>query len=351
MINFTSKDRYDFADLQRLVEVLRAPGGCPWDGAQTHLSIRRNFLEEAYEACEGFDLDDPAHMREELGDVLLQVLFHTDIEREAGRFTLDDVCDAECRKLIFRHPALFGGEAKSWDEVKQQEKGQTTVTETLDGVARSLPAAWRSEKIQKKAAKCGFAWESAAECLGKLEEETAELRHAIEEGVDPSEELGDMLFAAVNVAAFLQKDPEQVLHDACEKFIRRFGAMESAARQAGRSLDSLSREELLSLPKPEPNTEKRTYIMNKTELIAEVAKKCAMSKKDAEKAVSATFDTIAEVLCAGDKVQLVGFGGFETKAREARMGRNPKTKEPIEIPATTVPVFKPGKALKDQISK
>ena len=166
---------------------------------------------------------------------------------EAGRFTLDDVCDAECRKLIFRHPALFGGEAKSWDEVKQQEKGQTTVTETLDGVARSLPATWRSEKLQKKAAKCGFAWESAAECLGKLEEETAELRDAIEEGVDPSEELGDMLFAAVNVAAFLQKDPEQVLHDACEKFIRRFGAMESAARQAGRSLDSLSREELLSL--------------------------------------------------------------------------------------------------------
>ena len=92
MINFTSKDRYDFADLQRLVEVLRAPGGCPWDGAQTHLSIRRNFLEEAYEACEGFDLDDPAHMREELGDVLLQVLFHTDIEREAG-------CPEQVRRL------------------------------------------------------------------------------------------------------------------------------------------------------------------------------------------------------------------------------------------------------------
>jgi len=151
MINFTSKDRYDFADLQRLVEVLRAPGGCPWDGAQTHLSIRRNFLEEAYEACEGFDLDDASRMREELGDVLLQVLFHTDIERAAGRFDLNDVCDAECKKLIFRHPALFGGEAKSWDEVKQQEKGQTTVTETLDSVARSLPATWRSEKIQKKA--------------------------------------------------------------------------------------------------------------------------------------------------------------------------------------------------------
>ena len=247
MINFTSKDRYGFADLQKLVEVLRAPGGCPWDGAQTHLSIRRNFLEEAYEACEGFDLDDPAHMREELGDVLLQVLFHTDIEREAGRFTLDDVCDAECKKLIFRHPALFGGEARSWDEVKQQEKGQTTVTETLEGVARSLPATWRSEKIQKKAAKCGFCWESAEGCLDKLEEESAELRQALSDGQDPEEELGDLLFAAVNVAAFLQEDPEEALHKACEKFIRRFGAMESAARQAGRSLEELSREELLAL--------------------------------------------------------------------------------------------------------
>ena len=247
MIDFISKDRYDFADLLRLVELLRAPGGCPWDGAQTHLSIRRNFLEEAYEACEGFDRDDAACMQEELGDVLLQVLFHTDIEREAGRFTLDDVCDAECKKLIFRHPALFGGEAKSWDEVKQQEKGQTSVSDTLAGVARSLPATWRSEKIQKKAAKCGFVWESANECLGKLEEETAELRQAISEGADPAEELGDVLFAAVNVAAFLQEDPEEILHRACDKFIRRLSAMESAARQAGRSLGACSREELLAL--------------------------------------------------------------------------------------------------------
>ena len=149
MINFTSKDRYDFADLQRLVEVLRAPGGCPWDGAQTHLSIRRNFLEEAYEACEGFDLDDPAHMREELGDVLLQVLFHTDIEREAGRFTLDDVCDAECKKLIFRHPALFGGEAKSWDEVKQQEKGQRDVGRRSAFAACNVAQRKASEKSRK----------------------------------------------------------------------------------------------------------------------------------------------------------------------------------------------------------
>ncbi len=247
MINFTSKDRYDFADLLRLVELLRAPGGCPWDGAQTHLSIRRNFLEEAYEACEGFDLDDPARMQEELGDVLLQVLFHTDIEREAGRFTLDDVCDAECKKLIFRHPALFGGKAMSWDEVKKQEKGQTTTSDTMRDVARSLPATWRSEKIQKKAAKCGFVWESADACLDKLAEETAELRQAIHAGENPEEELGDVLFAAVNAAAFLQADPEQTLHRACDKFIRRFSAMETAARQAGRSLEDYSREELLQL--------------------------------------------------------------------------------------------------------
>ena len=115
MINFTSKPRYMLDDLIRLVHVLRAPGGCPWDAAQTHLSIRRNFLEEAYEACEALDCDDEAMLREELGDVLLQVLFHADIEADRGRMTIDDIADAECRKLIFRHPFLFGGERASWD--------------------------------------------------------------------------------------------------------------------------------------------------------------------------------------------------------------------------------------------
>ena len=122
MINFTSKPRYMLDDLIRLVHALRAPGGCPWDAAQTHLSIRRNFLEEAYEACEALDCDDEAMLREELGDVLLQVLFHADIEADRGRMTIDDIADAECRKLIFRHPFLFGGERASWDELKKQER-------------------------------------------------------------------------------------------------------------------------------------------------------------------------------------------------------------------------------------
>ena len=246
MIDFIRKPRYTLPDLIRLVHVLRAPGGCPWDAAQTHLSIRRNFLEEAYEACEALDCDDAAMLREELGDVLLQVLFHADIEADRGRMTIDDIADAECRKLIFRHPFLFGGENASWDELKKQEKGQKTTGEAMQGVARSLPATWRAEKIQKKAAKTGFCWESADEALDKLAEETGELREAVRDHTNIDEELGDVLFAAVRVASTLERDPEQALHAACEKFIRRFTAMEQTALAEGRPLETLSKDELLA---------------------------------------------------------------------------------------------------------
>ena len=161
MINFEEKTAYTVEDLRRIVHLLRAPGGCPWDGAQTHESIRRNFLEEAYEVAEAIDEKNPAHLKEELGDVLLQVLFHASIEEDAGRFTLDDVADGICKKLIFRHPHVFGGAAAtpdSWEELKRQEKGQTTYTATLQSVAKSLPGLWRAEKIQAKAEKAGFEW-------------------------------------------------------------------------------------------------------------------------------------------------------------------------------------------------
>lgn len=229
MIDFTSKDRYGFEDLVRLVTALRAPGGCPWDRAQTHLSIRRNFLEEAYEACEGFDVDDPTLMREELGDVLLQVLFHADIEREAGRFTLDDVCDQECKKLVFRHPQLFGGEATDWEVCKQQEKGQTSLSQVLDSVARSLPALWRAEKLRKKAAKGGMAWESPRESLEKLDQASAALHQAARTGSQAEEALGELLFAAASAAAQLDIDPEQALHQACERYIRQVAQQEQPA--------------------------------------------------------------------------------------------------------------------------
>ena len=246
MINFISKPRYTLPDLIALVHALRAPGGCPWDAAQTHQSIRRNFLEDTYEACEALDCDNEAMLREELGDVLLQVLFHADIEADRGRMTIDDIADAECRKLIFRHPFLFGGESASWEELKQQEKGQKTTAEAMDGVARSLPATWRAEKIQKKAAKTGFCWESADEALDKLAEEMQELREAVRDGTNIDEELGDVLFAAVRVASTLEKDPEQALHAACEKFISRFTAMEQALLADGRPLGTCSRAELLA---------------------------------------------------------------------------------------------------------
>ena len=181
-----------------------------------------------------------------LGDVLLQVLFHADIETGRGRMTIDDIADAECKKLIFRHPFLFGGEAESWDELKQKEKGQKTTGEAMAGVARSLPATWRAEKIQKKAAKTGFRWESADEALDKLAEETGELREAVRDHTNIDEELGDVLFAAVRVASTLERDPEQALHAACEKFIRRFTAMEQTALAEGRPLETLSKDELLA---------------------------------------------------------------------------------------------------------
>lgn len=228
MIDFIRKESYDFGDLVRLVTVLRAPGGCPWDGVQTHLSIRRNFLEEAYEACEGFDADDPDIMLEELGDVLLQVLFHTDIEREAGRFTLDDVCDRVCKKLVFRHPKLFGNEnAPDWDEMKKLEKGQTSVSETMKGVAKSLPSLWRAEKLRKKALKSGAEPESIEETLDKLEMAVKALRKAAAANEGVEDALGSTLFLCAVSAATLEADPEQALHSACDRYIDAFAQQEA----------------------------------------------------------------------------------------------------------------------------
>ena len=150
------------------------------------------------------------------------------------------------QSVLHRHPFQFGGENASWDELKQQEKGQKTTGEAMQGVARSLPATWRAEKIQKKAAKTGFCWKSAGQALDKLAEEAQELREAVQDDTNIDEELGDLLFAAVRVASTLDKDPEQALHSACEKFIKRFTAMEQSILASGRTLEELSREELLA---------------------------------------------------------------------------------------------------------
>ena len=255
MVNFERKETYSLQDLIEILRILRAPGGCPWDRAQTHLSDRRNFLEEAYEAAEAFDRDDPALMCEELGDMLMQVLFNIHIEEDAGRFTTDDVTDHICKKLIFRHPHVFGTAAAdtseevlvNWEALKRQEKGQQTTADAMDAVARSLPALWRADKLQSKAAKAGFEFADVSGALDKLDEETGELRQAVETGGDVAGELGDVLFAAVKVGRFCGIDPEDAIAGTCEKFIRRFRVMEQETARQGRALRDMTLEEMTAL--------------------------------------------------------------------------------------------------------
>ena len=256
MVNWSMKKTYTCQDLMEIVRVLRHPGGCPWDQEQTHQSIRRNFLEEVYEAAEAIDNGDTDGLKEELGDVLLQVFFHTSIEEDAGRFNLDDVADGVCRKLIYRHPHVFGEVnvrsteevLSNWEELKRKEKHQDTQADAVDAVARSLPALWRAEKMKKKAAKAGFDWRDVSGALDKLSEELDELRRAALEGDgDPVEELGDVLFAAVCVGRFLDADPEDALHAACGKFAARFRKTEELAAGRGLSLDKLSDAQQIAL--------------------------------------------------------------------------------------------------------
>lgn len=255
MVDFEQKEQYNFDDLLRIMEILRAPDGCMWDREQDHQSIRRNFIEETYEVCEAIDEQDADHLKEELGDVLLQVVFHTQMEKEKGVFDIGDVADGVCKKLIFRHPHIFGtvkvGSSEeileNWDALKRVEKHQETDTSALDSVARSLPGLIRAEKLQKKAAKVGFDWENVQGAFDKVSEEADELRRAMDGDGDAGEELGDLLFAVVNVARHLKVDPERALEKTCNKFISRFASMERQARDAGKTLSGLPLDELDAL--------------------------------------------------------------------------------------------------------
>lgn len=252
MIDFVRKETYGLNDLKNIVALLRGPGGCPWDAEQTHEGIRRDLLEECYEVVEAINQKNSEHLQEELGDVLLQVVFLSQLEQEAGRFDFEAVADGICKKLIFRHPHVFGDVSVAdsaevlvnWDKLKREEKGQETYTDTLTSVATSLPALWRAEKVQKKAKKAGFDWPDAAGALDKLSEELGELKEAIDQNTNVEEELGDLLFAAVNVARFVKADPEQTLTAATEKFISRFAKVEELARQQGRDMAQMPLSEL-----------------------------------------------------------------------------------------------------------
>ncbi len=249
MIDFKEKENYNFDDLVEIVRILRAPGGCMWDREQTHKSIRRNFIEETYEVVEAIDNDDTELLKEELGDVLLQVVFHAAIEQENSVFDINDVADGVCKKLIYRHPHVFGKTnvnsteevMTNWDALKQKEKNQKTVTDSLKSVARSLPSLIRAEKIQKKAAKAGFDWQNVNQAIDKVREELSEIQNADKNQI--GEEVGDMLFAAVNVARMLGVEPEHALEKAADKFILRFERVEYMEK----NLADLSFDELLGL--------------------------------------------------------------------------------------------------------
>lgn len=259
MVDFQCKRRYDYEDFLTVMRLLRGPGGCPWDAEQTHQSIRRNFLEETYEVIDALDRDSAPDMCEELGDVLMQVVFHAIMEEERGRFTMADVVDGVTKKMIFRHPHVFGGTMTAdtsdqvltnWEVLKREEKGQASTADAIEAVPHTLPALWRAEKVQKKAAKAGFDWPGALAALDKLEEEIRELRAALERGGSADEphgvreELGDALFMAAKVGQMCAVDPEDALHRACDKFDRRFRYVE---QHADRPLDQCSSETLLAL--------------------------------------------------------------------------------------------------------
>ena len=240
-VKFKIRDHYNCEDLVEIMKILRGDGGCPWDREQDHRTIRNDFLEEVYEAVDAIDNGDVDGLKEELGDVLLQVIFHSQIESEKGGFDFESVCDGICKKLILRHPHVFGDirvenskqVKENWDKIKKVEKGQATATETLKSVPKAMPALMRSKKVQSRASKAGMDFETIEDTFKSLEEEIGELRNAIEQkdGGGCFEEMGDVLFSAVNVARFLKVDPEESLTSSCDKFIKRFEKAEKAAEE------------------------------------------------------------------------------------------------------------------------
>jgi len=235
------------ARLRAIMHRLRAPGGCPWDAEQTHASLVPNLIEETYETVDTIQRGDLDHLKEELGDVLLQVFFHSELAEEAGHFNLDDVARGIGDKLVRRHPHVFAQSnaattdavLEQWDAIKRTEKGAGDPM-FLHGVGQGLPALLRAAKLQKKAAKVGFDWPDEAGVLAKLREELAELQEAVASGdaAAVDEELGDLLFSAVNLARFRKSDPEVLMVAANTKFECSFAAMESALQQRGLDLAS-----------------------------------------------------------------------------------------------------------------
>ena len=242
-----------FDRLIRIISLLRSEEGCPWDKAQTHESLKVCLVEEAYEVNEAIDNKDWDNLEEELGDVLLQVVFHGNLGESEGRFDLKSIANRECEKMIRRHPHVFSNikaetidrALEKWENMKKKER-QGTQTESMNEIPKSLPALRRSYKVQAKAADVGFDWDHVDEAFNKVTEETQELLEAYRKNDQKriTEELGDLLFATVNVARFLGVDPEDALNFTSQKFIRRFGFIEGSAIDAGLKLEDMTLAEM-----------------------------------------------------------------------------------------------------------
>lgn len=238
-----SKERYDINDLVQIVKILRSPDGCPWDKVQTHASIRKDFLEEVYEVMEAIDCDDPAMLREELGDVLLQVVFHCDIEADKGNFTLDDAADEVCKKLIIRHPHVFGDVTAdtvdkvltNWDSIKKDEKKQESFTDTMKSVPKVFPALMRAQKLGKRASRASIDFETQGEVISLIRSKLDELQS----GKSSPEEIGDLLFLCTALARISDVDSEELLGYECDSFIDRFEKLENSGKLSDTSAKEL----------------------------------------------------------------------------------------------------------------
>ncbi len=251
------KEKYTLQDLLDIMTKLRAPDGCPWDREQDHKSLKRYLIEEAYEVLEAIDEERPDKLCDELGDLLLQVVFHAQIAKENGQFTMEDVIHGVSAKMINRHRHVFGEEEAQtaddvmviWEKVKKGEKGHQTQTQVLKDVPGNLPALMRSFKVQQKAAQVGFDWDDIKDAILKVKEEIGELEDAYAKGeaAHAEEELGDLLFAVVNVSRFMKVQPELALTATVNKFIRRFEYVETEATRQGRQLSEMSLEDMDAL--------------------------------------------------------------------------------------------------------
>jgi tetrapyrrole methylase family protein/MazG family protein len=254
MINKLQTDKKDIYDLIEIIETLRGESGCPWDREQTHESIKKGMIEESYEVMDAIDKGDENGIIEELGDVLLQVVFHCVLGKEEGRYDLGDVIEGICNKMIYRHPHVFGEDKLKnteevlvkWDELKKIEKNLETTSDELKGVARALPALIRAKKVQSKASKVGFDWDSVEGAAEKVEEELKEVLdvYKSKNRAMITEEVGDLLFSCVNISRFLDVDPEEALKISTDKFIRRFSGVEENAGNRGLNLKEMTLEEM-----------------------------------------------------------------------------------------------------------